>query len=173
MELRQLHKNDDLSDFDCDKKALNDWLKNFALINMQNSSATTYIFIYADKVVGYYSLATGGISKAMVPNRVAKGLAGYDVPIILIARLAVDKRFHGRGIGTAMLKDAFKKAISHSRDIASRAILVHAKDAEARAFYLKNDFEDCPIPEADKESATMARRMAILMKDALAIVNKA
>ena len=84
-----LDKSHDLSAFDCGAAALNDYLHNYAWQNHQNRSARTYVTIKENRVVGYYTLAAGSVGRGDTPPRVAKGLANYPVPVILIARLAV------------------------------------------------------------------------------------
>ena len=76
--------------------------------------------------------------------RIAKGLANHPVPVAVLARLAVDRREHGTGLGKALLKDALLR-IERAADILGiRAVLVHAIDESARAFYRKYQFEECP-----------------------------
>ena len=80
-----------VSEFDCGKhESLTDWLKRYALINQQNDSARTYVVHRARRVVGYYSLTPGSVSKQEAPARIAKGLADHPIGIILLARLAID-----------------------------------------------------------------------------------
>jgi GNAT superfamily N-acetyltransferase len=136
-----LKKSHELTSFDCAAPALNDYLNKYAFQNHQNRSARTYVSTRGNRVVGYYTLAAGSVRREDVPPRVAKGLANYPVPVILLARLAVDRTEQGKGLGAALLKDALLRA-SHAGDIVGcRAVLVHAKDHAAQAFYRKFDFE--------------------------------
>lgn len=83
-------------------------------------------------------------TRAEAPGRLTKGLARHPVPIMLLARLAVDRRWQGQGIGKALLKDAMQRTL-HAADIAGiRAFAVHAKDEAASAFYQKFDFIPSP-----------------------------
>ena len=130
--------------FDCGKEELNRFLKKFALANQRANSAQTYVTTCGAVVVGYYSLAVGAAEHRVVPERVAKGLARHPVPIMILARLAVDRREHGRGIGKALLKDALKRT-AQAADIAGiRALFVSAKDDDARAFYEHFNFDPSP-----------------------------
>ena len=83
-------KQHDTSSYDCGAAALNEYLRQYALLNHQNRSARTYVAMRAQRIVGYYTLANGSVSREQVPARVAQGLCKYPVPITLLARLAVD-----------------------------------------------------------------------------------
>src|SRR5215475_10998635 len=94
-----ISESHDMSRFDCGgHKSLNDWLKRFALINQRNESARTYVVHRDGLVVGYDSLSSGSTSVEEAPARISKGLARYPIPIILLARLAVDKDEQGGGL---------------------------------------------------------------------------
>ncbi|MEN6625009.1 MAG: GNAT family N-acetyltransferase [Candidatus Sumerlaeia bacterium] len=134
-----------LAEFDCGVPALNDYLKRFALINHQNRSARTFVAIRGSRVVGFYTLAAGSVSRDSTPERVSKGLGQYPVPVILLARLGVDESEQGRGLGRGLLKDALLRALQAADIIGCRAILVHAKDESAKAFYEKFGFMPSPI----------------------------
>jgi GNAT superfamily N-acetyltransferase len=151
-----LDANHDLSAFDCGAAALNEYLKKYALQNHQNQSARTYVATRADRVVGYYTLAAGSVGREETPTRVAKGLARHPVPIILLARLAVDREEQGKGLGAALLKDALLRAMQAADLIGCRAVLVHAKDQAAQAFYRRYGFEPSPVDEL---------HLYLLMKD--------
>ena len=131
--------------FDCGKAPLNTFLQRFALINQLSATARTYVVHRDNQIVGYYSLAAAAAEPAATTSRVIKGLARYPIPLTLLARLAVDRTEQGRGLGPAMLKDAFKKFLAAQEIVASRALLVHAKDDEAAKFYAHYGFEASPI----------------------------
>ena len=152
-----LGKHHDLSLFDCGRhESLNAWLKKYAWQNQANDSARTYVVHRANVVVGYYTISAGSVSKAGATARAAQGLANHPVPISLIGRLAIDKTEQGKGLGKALLKDALLR-MEHAADILGiRAVLVHAIDQEARAFYERFDFESCPGDEL---------HLMLLMKD--------
>lgn len=130
--------------FDCGREELNRFLKKFALANQRAKSAQTYVTTRDSVVVGYYSLAVGAADHRVVPEGIAKGLARHPIPMMILARLAVDRREHGRGIGKALLKDALRRT-AQAADIAGiRALFVAAKDDEARAFYAHFNFDPSP-----------------------------
>jgi len=142
-----LEKGHGFSDFDCGIASLNDYLRKYAYLNHQNRSARTYVATRGERVVGYYTLAAGSVRRDEAPRRVAQGLGQYPVPVILLARLAVDQGEQGRGLGKALLRDAILRALQASDIIGSRALLTHAKDERARAFYSKFGFEPSPVNE--------------------------
>ncbi len=90
-------------------------------------------------------MTPGAVSKAETPHRVGKGLANHPVPVIIIARLAVDKTEQGHGIGKALVRDALLRIVDAAEIIGGRAVVVHAKDAEAKRFYEEFGFEPSPI----------------------------
>jgi GNAT superfamily N-acetyltransferase len=154
--IEKLAKSHDVSSFDCGKPSLNDWLRRFALTNQQSDSARTYVVHRAGKVVGYYSLSAGSARKEDSPARIAKGLANHPIGVILLARLAVDRTEHGAGMGRTMLIDALTRALAAADAVGARAILVHAIDDEAAAFYKKFGFEPSPLDP---------KQLMLLMKD--------
>jgi len=139
-----LGSDHNLDEFDCGKhESLTRWLKRFARMNQASGDSRTYVVHRELVVVGYYSLAPGSISRKEAIPRASKS-APEPIPIVLLARLAVDKREQGQGIGPALLKDALKRAYAGAEIIGGRAVLVHAIDTDAAAFYRKYGFESCP-----------------------------
>ncbi|MTW19624.1 GNAT family N-acetyltransferase [Allochromatium palmeri] len=140
--IRKLKATDDVESFDCGQAALNQFLQRHAWNNQRANSAQTYVCCSEGTVVGFYSLTVGSVDHPTAPERVTKGLARHPVPVMLLARLAVDRAFQGRGLGSALLKDALQRTL-RAADIAGiRAVLVHAKDEEARQWYRTFDFRD-------------------------------
>lgn len=137
-----------LTDFDCGYASLNEWLKRRAVKASQfGGSARTYVACDQDQqVLGYYALASGAIRRHDSASKVRRN-SPDPVPVILLGRLAVDVRFSGQGIGRGLLKDAFLRAYAAAGHIGVRAVLVHALDEQARAFYLKHGFYDSPTHE--------------------------
>jgi len=134
-----------LDDFDCGVETLNLYLKKFAQINNQNNSGRTYAATRDNLVVGYYTLAAGSVTKKEAPERVGKGLPGHPIPVIILARLAVDKTEQGIGFGKSLLRDALIRTVAAADVIGARAMLVHAKDSQAKSFYQHFGFEPSPI----------------------------
>jgi GNAT superfamily N-acetyltransferase len=154
--IEKLTRDHEVSSFRCGKASLDDWLLRFALANQQNDSARTYVLHDNKKVYGYYSLAAGAVRREESPARIAKGLAKHPIGVILLARLAVHQARQGTGIGKTLLADALSRAAAAAEIIGARAILVHALDEEAGAFYKKFGFEPSPLD---------SKQLMLLMKD--------
>jgi GNAT superfamily N-acetyltransferase len=151
----------DLKNFDCGNPALNEFLVKYALTNTSAGVARTYVATSpaSTSVIGYYSIATGSIERDNSTTRVAKGIPRHPVPVALIARLAVDRQYQGKGIGEGMLKHAIQQILGASSIIGIRAILVHAKNQQAADFYKKYDFHPSPTNDL---------HLMMLIKDAKA-----
>lgn len=142
--VKKLSSSDAVDAFDCGHPALNQFLQRYALVNQKANSAQTYVCCNNGEVVGFYSLVVGSVDPETVPSRVSKGLARHAVPVMILARLAVDQAHQRKGLGQALLKDALLRT-AQAADIAGvRALLVHAKDEAARQWYESWDFEPSP-----------------------------
>lgn len=139
--VRKLAATDQVDAFDCGQAALNQFLQRYALVNQKAHSAQTYVCCQGDVVVGFYSLVVGSVDPQAAPSRVMKELARHPVPVMTLARLAVDQEHQGQGLGQALLKDALLRT-AQAADIAGiRCLLVHAKDDAARRWYESWEFE--------------------------------
>ena len=152
-----LHAKHRLDDFDCGKPALNDWLVRHALQAQASGSARTCVVVERDRVVGYFSLAVGQADAMEVPDRVRKGMGGYPIPVVILARLAVSSQDQGKGIGVGMLQEAIRRTLVIADQAGVRALLTHPIDEEASRFYLRFGFESSPIRE---------QQLLLLLKDA-------
>lgn len=142
--IEKLTARHDVAPFDCGEAALNRYLTVHALSNQKAGSATTYVACESNNIIGYYSLAVGSVIHASAPDRVTKGLAKHPIPVMLLARLAVDVTAQSHGVGKGLLKDALLRT-TQAADIAGiRALLVHAKDSKAKHWYQQFDFEESP-----------------------------
>lgn len=153
---RKFLQSDDVTSFDCGKQSLNEWLKKFAWRNQQAGTSVTYVVIAERKVVAYYSIAVGSVLPNEATPRVAKGIGKFAIPILLLARLAVDRSVQARGIGYSLMQDVLIRTVGVGNEIGLRAIVVDALDEDARRFYLRYGFEPSPIDEM---------RLMLLMKD--------
>lgn len=124
----------EVSQFDCGEPALNDWLKQRALKN-ESRFSRTYVVCDDNQVVAYYCISAGAVEREAVPGKVRRN-APNSIPISVIGRLAVSKAYAGRGLGADILSDALRKIAVASRSIGIAAVLVQAKDEEAKRFYL-------------------------------------
>jgi len=124
-----------LVDFDCGSAPLNRFLHAFALANQSAGSSATYLAMVGLRVAGYHSLVVDAASYDDAAERLAKGLPRHPIPVLVIARLAVDREFQGRGLGAALLCDATRRALAAAEVAGIRGVVVHAKNQQATAFY--------------------------------------
>jgi GNAT superfamily N-acetyltransferase len=132
----------DRSVFDCGVAALNIYLRNYALQNQKRGIVRNYVTTHVESriIVAYYSLVYAALDQKMLPPKLAKGLGRYDIPVMLLARLAVDHREQGQGLGKALLKDAILRTMQAAQIAGLKLLLVHAKDQTAANFYSKHGF---------------------------------
>ena len=140
-----LSADHDCKDFDCGNPALNEWLRHHALQNQRANAARTFVVCQGNRVVGYYSLAVGAVDYASASERVRKGLARHPVPVMILARLAVNVAHQKKRLGQSLLKDAVIRTLQAAEIAGIRAIFVHAKDERACSFYERFGFEPSPL----------------------------
>jgi GNAT superfamily N-acetyltransferase len=139
--IEKLRRDHTIDIFDCGQEALNQWLRKHALQNQGAGAAQSYVGLVDGVVIGYYSLAVGQIEYIDAPERLRKGLARHPVPIMLLARLAVEKNWQKKGVGRALLRDAVLRTMQVADIAGIRALAVHAKDEQAQRYYEQFDFE--------------------------------
>ena len=142
--VEKLRRDHTIEGFDCGREELNRYLSRYAWQNQQAGASQTYVGIAGDAIAGFYTLAVGQVTHEEVPERLTKGLAKRPIPIMLLARLAVDRRWHGQGVGKALLRDAIERTLQAADIAGIRALAAHAKDEEARRFYEHFDFVPSP-----------------------------
>lgn len=130
-----LEKRHVTTEFESGAEELDSWLRDYAWVNHKSGNARVFVAARSDRVVGYYALATAGVEKVQVPEELKKGGVPQQVPCLLLARLAVDRSESNRGIGRGLLVDAIRRAIRVSEDAGVRALLIHARNDEARRFH--------------------------------------
>lgn len=145
-----------VQDFDCGVASLNDYLTRQALADQRADKSRTYVVASDDGVIGYFTLAAASISPRDATERAMKGQGVQAIPAVLLARLAVDSRFQGQGIGEALLIEALARSATAADVIGARAVLVHAIGDPARGFYTRYGFEPSP---------TDPLHLIMLMKD--------
>jgi GNAT superfamily N-acetyltransferase len=137
-----------LADFDSGEPSLDDWLKRRAAKNQANGSSRTYVVCEGsaqDRVIGYYyCLAAGAVGHAEAPSTMKRNRPD-PVPVLVLGRLAIHKDHHLKGIGTALLNDAIRRAIQAAEIAGVTALLVHAISEQARRFYLSRGFIESPV----------------------------
>ena len=134
----------DLGEFDSGVPALDDWLKRRALANQASGATRTFVLCDDDRVVGYYALASGAVRADHAPGRFRRNMPD-PVPVVILARLAIDRSCQGRGIGRALVQDAARRVLTAAHAIGIRGILVHAISPVAETFYRSLGFVSSPI----------------------------
>lgn len=146
----------DPTDFDCGEPALNDWLRDHALASHRAEFSKTYVLHDNDRILGYHTLAAGCVVPDDAPDRISQGGGRHQIPVAVLARLGIDRSISGRGYGSGLVRDALYRVAAAADIIGVRAVLVHLKWPELRAFYERFDFEP---------SALSDNQMFLLMKD--------
>src|SRR5713226_6032913 len=128
--IRRLEEHDEVENFDCGDDALNNYLKRHAWTNQQKSSiGVSYVALDEDAprtVLGYFTLAMASVPRDMFPKKYVRGLPPYDLPLILLARIAVDRRFAGRGLGHALISEALRISLRVADEVGCRSIITDA-----------------------------------------------
>jgi predicted N-acetyltransferase YhbS len=159
---RALRSSDRRGEFDCGETSLNDWLNERAVKNETTGASRTFVSTdNSGSIAGYYCLSASSLALEEAAGRVKRNMPA-PIPVILIARLAVDNRFRGVGLGASLLQDAVLKGLEASRIVGARAFIVHALSASAESFYSRFGFQLMP--------PTSKRAMYLLMADAEATV---
>lgn len=141
---RRLEKSDSRAEFSCGVPSLDEWFRKYALQNQRAYNCAVYVTTWGGRVAGYYAICAGGIEKDVVPMPFGKSRPNV-IPVIVLARLAVDRGAQGKGVGSKLLEDALLRCLSAAQEIGAAAIVVHAIDARAKSFYMQYaDFQEIP-----------------------------
>ena len=137
---------------------MNVWLARHAKAAMGAGSARTFVTVDGeqDRVVGYHALAAAQVEHRDATERVTRGMPRHPLPVILLARLAVDRSVQGRGIGSWLLADAMRRSVGAAERVGIRALVVHALDERAAVFYKKHGLSPSPSD---------SQHLMILIKD--------
>ena len=134
-----------LDEFTCGDAVLDDWLRRRALANQVSGASRTFVVVDPDRhVFGYYAMAAGAVSHQDATSAVRRNMPD-PVPVMVLARLAVDIRAQGLKLGGALLQDAVNRAVAVSQNAGVRALLVHALHDRAKAFYEHYGFQASPL----------------------------
>ena len=140
-QIAKLDLTHDASTFDCGSDALNHFIKLYALQGQRAGISQTYVAVQGSTIVGYHTLVVGSVVHEDAPDRLKKGVPRHPIPVVVLARLAVDVGWHGRGLGAALVVDAIRRVLQAADIAGVRAMLVHAKDDAAQQFYQHLGFE--------------------------------
>lgn len=133
-----------LTDFECGVPTLDEWLKRRASSNQLTGASRTFVVVDEDnRVHGFYAMAAGAISHQLASSAVRRNMPD-PIPVMVLGRLAVDRRAQGIKLGAAMLQDAVNRAVAVSQNTGVRALLVHALDEHAKQFYEHYGFQESP-----------------------------
>jgi len=134
-----------LDDFECGEAVLDDWLKRRAMANQLSGASRTFVVTDRDGGVrGYYAMAAGAVSHHVATGSVRRNMPD-PVPVMVLARLAVDRQAQGMHLGASLLRDAVSRAVAVSHNAGVRAILVHALHERAKQFYEHYGFQVSPV----------------------------
>jgi GNAT superfamily N-acetyltransferase len=134
-----------LGEFACGEASLDEWLKRRAMANQLSGASRTFVVAgQGGQVYGYYAMAAGAVSHEMATSGVRRNMPD-PVPVIVLARLAIDHRAQGIKLGAALLQDAVNRAVSVSQNAGVRALLVHALHDRAKQFYEHYGFQEFPL----------------------------
>jgi GNAT superfamily N-acetyltransferase len=133
-----------LDDFDSGEASLDAWLRGRASRNQTSGASRCFVIAEGSAVIGYYTLSAGSISHATAPRAMRRNMPN-PLPVLLLGRLAIDRRHQNQGLGQALLRDAMLRAVSVAHDAGVFAILLHALSEPAKRFYVSRGFVESPL----------------------------
>jgi GNAT superfamily N-acetyltransferase len=140
-----LNADHQLNTFNCGETSLDEWLKRRALLNQANGASRTFVVVDDNHVVmGYYALAAGAVHHQDATRSIRQNMPD-PLPVMVLARLAVDLRAQGMQLGAGLLKDAVERSLAVAQNAGVRALLVHALHERAKQFYLYFGFQASPV----------------------------
>lgn len=132
-----------IEDFVSGESSLDDWLRRRARANQVSGATRTYVVCEEERVIGYYALASGVVAVQSAPGRFRRNMPD-PIPVAVLARLAVDQHWQGKGVGRALFRDAALRVAQAADAIGIRGIVVHAISEEAKNFYMALGFDSSP-----------------------------
>jgi GNAT superfamily N-acetyltransferase len=145
--IEPLRRDHDRAGFGCGEPALDEYFARFARQNQELGVSRTFVAVCETEpvlVLGYYSLAVGSIHKADLPLLAARRFPNFPLPVVRLARLAVDRTQQGKGLGGDLLTDAMFRCLRVADDVGVAALIVDAKHERAKAFYSRYEFDALP-----------------------------
>jgi len=142
---RPITVDDAVVGFRCGHDSLDDWLRRRALANESTGATRTFVTtpLGVPTVAGFYALAAGSVRTDSVTGRVRRNMPD-PIPVVVLARLAVDVSHQGAGLGTSLLQDAIRRSVAAAQSVGMRAMLVHALTESAGEFYARLGFAESP-----------------------------
>jgi GNAT superfamily N-acetyltransferase len=133
-----------VEEFSCGEPSLDEWLKKRALKNQAAGASRCFVLAVDETVIGYYSLSAAAIGHEAAPKAMRRNMPD-PLPVLLLGRLAIDRRYHNLGLGQALLRDAMLRSLHIAGEAGVFAILVHALSEAAKRFYLSRGFVESPL----------------------------
>lgn len=134
----------ELHTFNSGVDSLDQWLKRRALKNQASGASRTFVACDGDRVLAYYALASSAVVVDAAPGRFRRNMPD-PIPVVVLARLAVDCSLQGAGLGRALVKNAAQRVLQAADVIGIRGMVVHALSMEAKAFYERVGFDPSPL----------------------------
>jgi len=150
--------------FNCGQDSLNEWLQKRAIKNEKNGASRTFVVCDANTVVGYYSLAVGAVVREEASGKVRRNMP-EPIPVMILARQAVEKQRQGKHIGPGLLKDAIQRTLIVAEHAGIRALLVHAISDKAKRFYLSAGFHESPLNDMTLMITVEEARKALIQAE--------
>lgn len=151
--LDPLHKKEG---FNCENELLTTYFRNQANQDVKRQLSRCFVMIDDEnEVKGYYTISSSSINRELIPETIKSKLpkSYTDIPVILVGRLARDKKFKGEGIGESLLLDAFKRCYDVTLNLGCMAVIVDPIDGKAKDFYSKYGF--IFLPDSNRMFITM------------------
>lgn len=134
----------DLLAFACGVESLDRWLKRRALKNQATGASRTFVVCDGNRVVAYYALASSAVVAEVATSRLRRNMPD-PIPVVVLARLAIDRSLQGSGLGRALVRDACLRVLAAADAIGIRGMIVHALSESAQAFYERVGFDSSPL----------------------------
>lgn len=155
---RPIHTSDDFDPFCSGVPELDRWLQSRALSNEESGASRTFILKAGNRVVGYYALTVGNVTHAAASGRVRRNMPD-PIPAAILARLAIDQEWQGKGLGGDLMQDAVLRTLNAAETLGIRAMMIHALSDQAKGFYERYGFQASPA-----EPYTLMATLADLRK---------
>ncbi len=140
---RPLDEGHSTDGFDCGERLLDEWLRRRALANQASGGSRVFVVCRGERVVGYYALAAGAIASNEAPGRLRRNMPD-PIPVFVLGRLAVDRAERGKMLGSLLLRDAVIRTRAAAEFGGVAGLLVHALSEDAKRFYTRHGFVECP-----------------------------